>query len=401
MERFETLRKSTRAALCVACGKCSTMCPLAPADDFSTRRIVHRELEQHEMDPGVGLYRCLTCGSCETRCPQGVRVSELTRGLREMLPSQNRRDVPHGGILQATARLQTEGVGPLGRPSWLTDELRVAEEGDTALFVGCLPVFDRYFEPTLGIRTVEIARAAVALLNRMGIEPVVVEDEVCCGHDLLWAGDRESFAKLARANVEAFTRRKVQRVITTCAECCRTWRLDYPDEVDASMPRVQHMSEFLAERVDGNGSTFRAREALEVTFQDACRLGRHLNVYEAPRTALRSVSGLDLVEMPRSGPDALCCGTSGFVHCDAQSRRLQEERLQSARNTGASQLVTSCPKCLIHFSCAMAEDEKKNGKKSLDIEVKDFTVLMASMWEDRHEPNPSPPLREGTIGEST
>ena len=204
MESFETLRRSTRAALCVACGKCSTMCPLAPGQDFSARRIVHQELDHHDrVGPGVGVHRCLTCGSCELRCPQGVHITEFVRGLRAVLPPQAGRPYPHGGVFQRSAGLQAQGRENPARPAWLTEDLRVAEEGELALFVGCLPLFDRFFQDSLGVETVEIARAAVRILNRLGIEPVLVADECCCGHDLRWSGDEEGFARLARANVAA------------------------------------------------------------------------------------------------------------------------------------------------------------------------------------------------------
>ena len=82
------------------------------------------------------------------------------------------------------------------------------------------------------------------------------------------------------------------------------------------------------------------------------------------------------VEMERSGQDAACCGTSGFVHCDAASRRMQSERLEAAAATGADTLVTACPKCLIHFRCAQSEDRRR-GRRARQIEVEDLTVLAA------------------------
>ncbi|MDH3744739.1 MAG: (Fe-S)-binding protein, partial [Acidobacteriota bacterium] len=135
-----------------------------------------------------------------------------------------------------------------------------------------------------------------------------------------------------------------------------------------------------------------------VTFQDPCRLGRHLGVTQAPRRVLEALAGADcdggdrssganggLVEMERSGQDANCCGTSGFIHCDANSRRLQSERLASAAATGADTLVTACPKCLIHFRCAQSED-RRTGRPDSGIEIEDLTVLAAAAL-DRARPD--------------
>lgn len=395
--RFEHLRRSTGAALCVTCGKCSTMCPEGSVADFSARRIVNQELYHHLDGSAVGVQRCLTCGSCELRCPQGVKISELVRGLRELLPEQDRRLRPHGGVFQTVPRMQAAGGASSKQAPWLDDSHRVAEKGELALFVGCLPLFDLYFQDSLAIQTLEIARSAVTIFNRLGVEPVIVDEEVCCGHDLLWSGDREGFASLAHQNAKLFADRGVKLIVTTCAECCRTWRLDYADEVTDYHPRVQHISEYLAEHIDDPKLNLATQSPTRVTIQDACRLGRHLNVVDAPREVLRAVEGTELVEMPRSGRDADCCGTSGFMHCDAQSKQLQRQRLRSAEATGASTITTSCPKCLIHFSCSKTEDEKC-GNPIPNIEIMDFTVLVASSLVDRQEPNESPAPDERVIG---
>jgi Fe-S oxidoreductase len=262
--------------------------------------------------------------------------------------------------------------------SWVGPDLRIAEEGETALFVGCLPNFDVVFGERLGIRTLDIARAAIRLLNRKGIEPVLLDRERCCGHDQLWGGDRKTYEQLARANIQAFQERGVRQVLSVCAECTRTWRKDYPELDAGTVPRTQHVVEWLAEqgdeeplfRLPNNGGPE------IVTFQDPCRLGRHLEVYDPPRDVIDALPGVQLAEMSRTGRDALCCGTSGFQHCDAESRRLQRERLESARRTGAATLLTACPKCWIHFSCAQHDDERQGETSSL--EVMDLTLFAAS-----------------------
>jgi len=261
--------------------------------------------------------------------------------------------------------------------SWIGPELRVSPRGETALFVGCLPLFDAYFGDSLGVRTLDSARAAIRLLNDLGIEPVVLAEERCCGHDLLWTGDRDAFQRLADGNAAAYRKRGVKRILTTCAECCRTWRLDYADAVEGPLPRVEHLAEFLADRV-GEGALAAAGDAtrVRVTFQDPCRLGRHLGVVEAPRRLLAGAGETELVEMARSGRDATCCGTPGFTHCDATSLALQRERLEGARKTGATRLLTACPKCLIHFRCAQKLVPRAGGASGA-IEIQDLTVFAA------------------------
>jgi Fe-S oxidoreductase len=377
MDALTSLRQSTGAARCLACGKCTTLCPLAlRGGGFSAREIAAHELEEEIQGRGEGIGRCLTCASCEVRCPQGVRFAEFVRGLREQIPAESRRAPPHDGVFQSVARSMAGGGEPARSTGWIGDGLEVAEEGEVALFVGCLPWFDVYFED-LQVQTVEIARSAIRVLNELRIRPVLVAQERCCGHDLLWGGDRESFLALARANCEIYRARGVKQVLTTCAECCRTWRVDYAEAVPEFQPRVEHFAEFLAPRVEAGQLRFREDRETTLTYQDPCRLGRHLGVLDPPRRVLAALPGARVVEMRRSGRDALCCGTSGFIHCDAASRALQAGRLQQAADTGADTLVTACPKCLIHFACAQAEDRRRE-RREPDIRILDFTVLAAS-----------------------
>ncbi len=381
MSRNAELRRSTGAARCLACGKCTSMCPLASPGRFSARLIVAEGLEDEFHDHGEAVGRCLTCGSCEVRCPQGVRFTDFIRGLREKIPLESHPPAPHGGVFQHAARSMAVEPPPPRDVSSLGDGLEIAEEGEVGLFVGCLPLFDAYFGPELGVRPLEIARSAIRLLNGAGIRPVLVPEERCCGHDLFWNGEREAFTALAQANAKAFADRGVKRIVTACAECCRTWKLDYPEVAGGYAPRVEHVSEFVAEQVARSALTFRTGGDRTLTYQDPCRLSRHMGIVDAPRRVLEALPDATLVEMPRTGRDAACCGTSGFIHCDASSRAIQYDRLAEASATGASTLVTACPKCLIHFSCAQAE-ARRAGVGGPSIEVLDFTVLAASLLAD-------------------
>jgi heterodisulfide reductase subunit D len=353
------------------------MCPLAGDGGFSARKIAAEDLEDEVRGHGVGVGRCLTCGSCEARCPQGVHFTEFVRGLRENIPLELHRPAPHGGVFQCSARTMAAGPPPERDLTWVGDGLEVAEEGEVGLFVGCLPLFEAYFGSELHVRPLEIARSAIRLLNEGGIRPVLVPEERCCGHDLYWSGEREAFTALARANAKAFAERGVKRIVTACGECCRTWKLDYPGITGGYAPRVEHVAEFVADGVAHATLSFRSDGDRTITYQDPCRLGRHLGVFEAPRRVLGALPGTEFVEMPRTGRDAVCCGTSGFIHCDAASRAIQNDRLAEASATGAATLVTACPKCLIHFTCAQAE-ARRAGARGPSLEVQDFTVLAAS-----------------------
>lgn len=388
MQALTSLRRSTRAALCAECGKCTAVCPLAACGGFSARVIACQHLEEELQGHGLGIKRCLTCGSCDLRCPQGVHFTELVRSLRELAREESfEPDCPHGGALLSLMRLMSQGGAQQDRLGWLGDGLETEPEtGEVFYWTGCTPYYDAFF-PELEAPTLDGSRAAVRVLNALGIKPVVSAEERCCGHDLLWNGDREAFERLARHNVDLVARSGAKLLVTSCAECLRTWKLDYERFLPAKPPRILHLSELLAERLgdlklEGNGTH-------KVTFQDPCRLGRHLGIYDPPRQVLSAIPGLEVAEMGHSQRTARCCAGGSWTHCDRYAKQIQVERLREARATGAEVLVTACPKCRIHFDCAMRD---RDAHDEAAIEMRDLAEVVAEALA--RGPRPAPP-REG------
>ncbi len=377
MAELSEAMRSARAWACYDCGKCTATCPVARAGGVTSPR---RQLaaagrgETCKIAANGSLAACLTCGLCDRRCPARVGYTELVQKLREVsFTAGVEPECPHGGALQSLMRMMARGGTRQDRLSWLDADLAtVPEQGEVFLWVGCAPYFDAFFSE-LEVATLNGPRAAVRLLNRAGVTPVVSPEERCCGHDLLWAGDRASFDLLARHNVELVKASGAKLLLTTCAECVRTWRRDYQPLLGGTGLEVLHLSEWLAEHVGELGLT--GNGAQRVTLQDPCRLGRHLGVYEPPRQALAAVPGLELTEMRRSGAAAICCAGATWSHCDRFAKRVQVERLREARATGAGVLATACPKCQIHLRCAMRDPNLGEG---LEIQLRDLTELVAA-----------------------
>ena len=166
-----------------------------------------------------------------------------------------------------------------------------------------------------------------------------------------------------------------RKIITSCPECYRTIKSDYADLFGKLPFEVIHISEFIASKFEENSINLDV-EPGTVTFQDPCRLGRHMNIYDAPRQAMEHLQGLELHEMAHHHKRALCCGVSGWMNCSQVSKQIQANRLQEAKSSGADVLVTSCAKCQIHFNCALKDFElfcvfKKNSNfiKTLRIGI--------------------------------
>jgi Fe-S oxidoreductase len=248
------------------------------------------------------------------------------------------------------------------RLSWISSS-EVKKEGEYLYFVGCLPYFDIIFQEN-GVAALSIAKCTIRILNELGIEPALLEDEKCCGHDFLYSGDIRKFKALARSNLDAIKRAGAKKVIFSCPECYHMFNQVYPRYFKIDF-EVISMVQFLSE----NLPKFNKMEK-NLTLQDSCRLSRFERLYEQPRKILNAIPGVNFLEMKQNREESICCGSSTWTNCFNCSRRLQLERLNEAASTGADVLVTTCPKCQIHFRCAMQGN-------SFQFEIKDIISLVA------------------------
>lgn len=380
MPEIAETAKTTRAWACYDCGKCTATCPIARAgSDYTPRRhVLATNLRRQEIIDNGSLFYCLTCSLCDQRCPAEVGYSGLVRQLRELAFREGvEPECPHGGALQSVMRSMAKGTTQQNRLAWLSEDLRTTpRQGEVFFWTGCTMYYDAFFTD-FQMATLDGTRAAVRLLNKLGVTPVVSPDERCCGHDLLWNGDRKNFELLARHNVKLVADSGAETLVTSCAECLRTWKLDCEPLFEGKPPRILHLTEFLAEHLPKLKFTREVRR--RVTYQDPCRLGRHLQIYESPRRMLSAAPGIELVEMRRSGRGAICCAGGTWSNCDRFAKKIQVERLREARSTGADVLVTACPKCQIHFRCAMKDP---NLGSEIEIEMRDVAELVADALEE-------------------
>jgi Fe-S oxidoreductase len=298
----------------------------------------------------------LSCAACSERCPAEIDFNEFISAHRqEARKAGNFPQESHHGILQAVAGLQTRDLKQQ-RTQWAQEAGAFGETGEYFYFVGCLPFFDVTFR-YLNLSPLETGRSVLTLLNKMGIEPVISNHERCCGHDALWCGDHTTFRKLASWNLEVIKSSGAKTVLFSCPEGYVTFKKYYPKYFGELPFEVLHMTEFLARELPDAGLSFQPSSAGTITYHDPCRLGRLAGVYEPPRQLLELLPETQLVEMERNRENALCCGTSAWMECASYSKAIQVERMQEAVQTGAQTLITACPKCQIHFSCAQSGTE--------------------------------------------
>jgi heterodisulfide reductase subunit D len=296
------------------------------------------------------IWTCLTCGLCPQECPQQV---DFLSFIKEERNGKQPLEVAHHGVFTELADLSSRLDGNI---------IEKSTDSKYGYFPGCvdsLGLFLHDVKTDFG----EITSSSLSLLNRTGIKPKVMAMK-CCGHDVLWQGKKDVFERLKNYNTRYLKESGIDTLITSCAECYRTFSKDYELGI-----KVLHISELM----DKLGLNINA----EVTYHDPCRLGRHMGMYDAPRRAL-VFNGIKINEMEHSKEKALCCGVSSFMNCNEQTKALRIARMDEAQATGAKTLITTCPKCLAHFNCLKNE---KDAVKKYDFDVVDLTVFLARQME--------------------
>jgi heterodisulfide reductase subunit D len=361
---------------CMECGVCTGSCPVSRViPTFSPRQMIKRALMDRDdtVLDGHELWACLTCARCSVRCPVQIDFPEFARTYREKARTRgNLPQLSHHGTLQSITSLQTRNVKQ-HRTDWAREVGKFREAGDLFYFVGCAP----YFDATLpyGSTSLESAKSILKLLNRMGVEPVMSDNERCCGHDALWSGDEATFRKLAERNLETIRASGARTVLFGCPEGYTTFKHQIPKYFGELPFEVLHATEFLARELPNAGLSFKPQNGngSVVTYQDPCRLGRGAGIYEPPRELLKLVPDIQFEEMGRNRENSVCCGTSSWIECSHCSKTMQIERLEEAREAGAKTVITACPKCRIHLTCAQNNTE-------LNLEISDlYTFLLNSV----------------------
>jgi Fe-S oxidoreductase len=376
MADVNALIDDTGAYDCVECGKCTSVCPAAIYNpDFAPRLIVVKALEGIEgLASEKDIWSCMTCEMCSNMCPYKVDYSSFIQGLRTEATQLGTMPVcSQGGLIQTLGRIMATPNIKQNRLKWLKDGPDVAEKGDVYYFTGCLPHLQQIFEDR-NVKTEDIATSTVKLLNKAGIKPVVSNEEVCCGHDLFWTGDEDTFEKLMEKNLKAIRDTGAKTVVFSCPECFRTFDVDYQDMAGDLDFELVHISEYLMDLIEDGKLKLKKLDET-VTYHDPCRLGRHMGIYDAPRKLLDS-AGVNITEMERTKEKSECCGVSAFVSCESKTKKMQLDRLKEAKRTEADKLLTFCPKCQIHLKCSIWKNTPIQ-KEDVEMPIEDVISFLA------------------------
>ena len=356
--------------LCYQCGLCDTVCPWNRVRDFSMRKIIREatfgltDIETEEM------WRCTTCGNCPRQCPRGVKIIEAGVSLRRISTEYGVFPTPVNPIRGVSASLLGKG-NPLNedrknRADWAKGlPVKTFSEGmDILYFPGCYLCYDP--------RLKKVARATAEILDHAGVDfGILGSKENCCGESIRKTGDEALFKRLARENIKMFIDNGVHKILVSSPHCYHTFKNEY-SEFKVNF-EVIHITQYLSELLKTGRLEVTKDYRKKVTFHDPCYLGRHNGVYDEPRDVLKQIPGLELIEMPDSLEDSLCCGGGGgrIWMETVKGERFSDLRLAQAVEAGAEVLTTSCPYCITHF-----EESRLNLGNSQAPAIKDITEIL-------------------------
>ena len=348
---------------CIGCGNCLLTCPvydiLGPA--FGTKGHlggigVALKSKQHSPEEAAdrGLHLCVSCGSCVEACPVSIDVRPDVYAARGAC-GVGRLTEEQKAAVASIKNYDNPWMQPrTSRAKWAKG-LKMPEKGEVVYYPGC----------SMSLLRPDMARKTVEILREKGMSPAyLAAKEVCCGSIVRKLGNEGGFERQITKLLDSFIKAGAKKIITSCPGCLTS--LSLGKEITGRKDiEVLHISEAL-EGLESRGSP--EKRHIKVTYHDSCELGRGLGVYDPPRALIKSLPGVELVEMERSRELSACCGSGAGVKSGYPelANAIVKKRIDMARRAGATTIITSCPWCFENLS------ENTSG----DISVIDLVEFM-------------------------
>jgi len=362
-------------AKCTRCGFCIPNCPiyLVERKESSTprgRNAITRAVIEERLDwsPEIeqSVFTCLGCGACTAACFPKIKTKELVFRDRECLVGEGLYPKIADRVLQFLEEDHNiSNDDNEDRGEWrdylkdLPEHAFEKERADVIFFVGCVASFFPMAQkiPVNMSRIMEKAEVDFTIL---------AGEEWCCGFPLIGAGMPDKIKALMDHNLEKIEKVGAKSIVFTCPSCYHTWKHLYKPDVE-----LYHASQMLNKMIKDQRIPLKEIKA-KVTYHDPCDLGRNSGVFEEPREVLKSIPGIELVELPHNRQLSMCCGGGGnleMVNPDLAGK-VAQMKIEEIQSTGADMVVSSCQQCLRTIST-------RARKQNVDLVVKDLTELVA------------------------
>jgi len=319
------------------------------------------------------VWSCTSCKACDEICPVNIEILDKILDMRRYLSLMESNFPAELG--NAYRAMENQGnpwaMNQGERADWADgmDEVTVVDPGEPLTseylyWVGCAGSFDD--------KNKKVTQAMAKLLRRAGIDVSILgPSEMCTGDSARRSGNEYLFQMLAMPNIEMLNGMGVQKIITQCPHCFNTLLNEYP-QLGGHYEVVHHTQ--LLEQLIADGRLDMSQASLDerITYHDSCYLGRHNDVYMAPRKVVGSIKGIEVVEMPRNGTKGMCCGAGGARMWMEESigTKVNDERAREALSTGATRIATACPFCYI----MMDDGAKAAGADEDTVKVADLAI---------------------------
>jgi Fe-S oxidoreductase len=400
---------------CTECGRCQDQCPAWNTDKPLSPKLVITDLRDHLFEKGpfllgeasaehpdghdpavldrdlvadvVGsdvLWSCTTCGACVEQCPVDIEHVDTILDMRRYEVLMESRFPAEAGTMLRNVENSGDpwGLGSGQRLSWtqgLEVEVPVVsgtipDDVEYLYWVGCAGALED--------RARKTTQAIVRLLDRAGVRFAVLGPrESCTGDPARRLGNEYLYQLQAQQNIETLNQVGARKVVASCPHCFNTIAREYPDL--GGHYEVVHHSQLFAKLVaEGRLSPSEPVEA-SVTYHDPCYLGRHNDVYDAPRSVLGAVPGVRQVEMRRCRERGFCCGAGGSRMWmeERLGRRVNLERTDEALATGADVVGTACPYCMVMLDDAVKQRQAEGQAER--VRVMDVAQVLEQSLEPR------------------
>jgi len=368
---------------CTECGRCQSQCPAWHTDKPLSPKLLIMAMRDHafaktvETENMVGegapisldvLWSCTTCGACVNECPVDIEHIDHIVNMRRFqvlveseFPSQ----------LNGTFRnLETAG-NPWGsnkndREGWISEmdfpirvvEGTLPEDVEYLFWVGCAGAYEE--------RAKKTTKAVAELLHIAGVEFAVLgKRETCTGDPARRAGNEFLYQILSKENIDTFTQvfetrkdKGTKKVVVTCPHCFTTIGRDYAQS--GYELQVVHHTQLLNQLVREGRLIPINKSEKSLTYHDPCYLGRHNQVFEAPRELLNA-TGVTITEMPRNQERSFCCGAGGgrMWMEEKLGTQINLNRVDEALATGVEEVAVACPFCRVMVTDGVAARESQ------------------------------------------